>query len=234
MRWVELPGAEPAHVFVHGLGASAAPYFTPAATHPALAGRRTLMVDLLGFGVSDRPVDFDYTMEAHADALAAVLDGAGVEGAEVVAHSMGGTVAVLLAVRHPRLVSSLVLVDANLDPVQNSRSGIASYTDEEFLAEGWVRTLERVGPHWAATMRLAGREALYRTTVHLTRADVRGDLLGLTIPRTFLYPYADGEPAGADGLRAGGVRVVPVADCGHNIMLDNVAGFVEAVASAGV
>lgn len=235
MRWVELPGEEPARVFVHGLGASAAPYFTPAAVHPALAGRRTLMVDLLGFGISDRPSDFDYSLESHADALAATLEGAGVGAADVVAHSMGGAVAILLAARHPHLLANLILVDANLDPIEPApgpgSSGIATFTEEAFLSGGWARTLELAGPHWAATMRLAGREALYRTAVHLTRADVRGVLLELAIPRAFLHPAAEDPPAEAGVLTASGVKIVAVPDCGHNIMLDNVDGFARAVAA---
>ncbi|MFJ3219824.1 hypothetical protein ACIPLC_28405 [Kitasatospora sp. NPDC086801] len=59
-------------------------------------------------------------------------------------------------------------------------------------------------------------------------------LLGLDLPRTFLSPEAGGEPRGADGLRAAGVRLAAVPDCGHNIMLDNLdnldnlGGFVAA------
>ncbi|MEU9568590.1 alpha/beta hydrolase [Streptomyces massasporeus] len=117
IRWVELPGQEPPRVYVHGLGATSPAYFTGAAVHPLLAGHRSLLVDLLGHGISDRPTTFDYTLESHADALAEALAAAGVSGAAVVAHSMGGSVAIVLAARHPRLVSRLVLIDANLDPI---------------------------------------------------------------------------------------------------------------------
>ncbi|MFI9595231.1 alpha/beta fold hydrolase [Nonomuraea sp. NPDC052265] len=64
---------------------------------PELAGHRSLFVDLLGFGTSDRPTAFGYTMEEHADALATALRAADVRAAQVVAHSMGGTIAVHLA-----------------------------------------------------------------------------------------------------------------------------------------
>ena len=117
IRWVEIPGATaPARVYLHGLGASSGPYFTAAANHPALAGHRSLLIDLLGFGISDRPTDFGYTLEDHADALATALKATDVDAADVIAHSMGGSVAILLATRHPDLVGRLVLVDANLDP----------------------------------------------------------------------------------------------------------------------
>ncbi|MBP2401398.1 hypothetical protein SNS2_4609 [Streptomyces netropsis] len=55
IRWVELPGREPARVYAHGPGATSAPYFAEVAVHPALAGHRSLLIDLLGHGISDRP-----------------------------------------------------------------------------------------------------------------------------------------------------------------------------------
>ncbi|WP_329494067.1 alpha/beta hydrolase [Kitasatospora herbaricolor] len=236
LRWVELPGADPARVYIHGLGASSPAYFAAVAAHPVLSGRRSLLADLLGFGLSDRPTDFPYTMEAHADALAVALRAAGVAGAEVIGHSMGGTVAVHLAARHPDLVSALVLVDANLDPVAPSRrsgsSGIATFTEEQFLNGGRREVRESVSPFWWATMRLAGPEALHRSAVHLARGSVRELLLDLPVPRTFLHPAPDGEPAGAARLRSAGVRVTAVPDCGHNIMIDNPEGFVRAVAGS--
>ncbi|MBV6700756.1 alpha/beta fold hydrolase [Kitasatospora aureofaciens] len=240
IRWVELPGAEPARLYLHGLGASSPVYFAPAAAHPLLAGRRSLLLDLLGFGISDRPADFGYTLEDHADAVAAAVRSAGPAGVEVIGHSMGGAVAIVLAHRHPELVAKLVLVDANLDPIapvaqRPGSSGIASYTEEEFLAGGRAEVAERVGPFWWATMRLAGPEALYRSALHLARATVptmREMLLDLPQPRTFLYPEADGEPSGADRLRAAGVRVVAVPECGHNVMVDNLDGFASAAAEA--
>ncbi|MBT2404827.1 MULTISPECIES: alpha/beta fold hydrolase [unclassified Streptomyces] len=241
IRWVELPGEEPARVYLHGLGSTSPAYFAASAVHPLLTGRRSLLVDLLGHGHSDRPEQFPYTLEAHADALANALDAAGAGGgAELIAHSMGGAVAIVLAARHPRLVSRLVLVDANLDPIPRTpgtagSSGIASYTEEEFLAGGWAEVRDRVGAHWWSTMRLAGRTALHRSAVHLaagTTPTMRELLLELRIPRSYLLPEADGPLPGAEALEAAGVAVVPIPDCAHNIMLDNPDGFARATAAA--
>jgi pimeloyl-ACP methyl ester carboxylesterase len=240
IRWVELPGQEPSRVYLHGLGATSPAYFAEVAVHPLLAGRRSLLIDLLGHGLSDRPTSFDYTLESHADALAHALTSASITGAELVAHSMGGSVAIVLASRHPRLVSRLVLVDANLDPLppqpgSGGSSDIAAYSEQAFLAGGWEEIRDRVGAHWWATMRLAGREALHRSAVSLVRGTVptmRELLLDLKIPRTYLLPQADGPLPGADALAGAGVAVVAIPDCGHNIMLDNPQAFARAAAVA--
>ncbi|MFD9337163.1 alpha/beta fold hydrolase [Streptomyces sp. NPDC060028] len=242
IRWVELPGdpRRATRVYLHGLGASAAPYFAASAAHPALAGHRSLLVDLLGFGISDRPADFAYTLEDHADAVAAALEAAEVQAADVIGHSMGGAVAIVLAARHPHLVGRLVLVDATLDPVpvvhgQPGVSGIAAHTEEEFLAGGWHQLRENVGPHWWATMRLAGREALYRSATHRalgTEPAIRDMLTALPIPRTYLRPEADQPLPGTRELAEAGVEVVSIPDCEHNIMLDNPEAFAQATARA--
>src|SRR5690606_23961552 len=132
---------------------------------------------------------------AHADALAAAMEAAGVTGAELIAHSMGGSVAVVLATRHPHLVSRLVLVDANLDPLVPApgpgSAGIAAFTEKEFLAGGWQEVRDAAGAPWWSTMRLAGREALHRSAVHLVRdtdPSLRTLLTELKIPRTFVLP----------------------------------------------
>lgn len=243
LRWVEIPGARPTRVYLHGLGAASAPYFAEAIAHPALVGHHSLLIDLLGFGISDRPMDATYTLEMHADVVARALRLRAVAEVDVVAHSMGGAVAIILAARHPDLVRRLVLVDPPLDPVRHlpttkrpGSSGIGVYpTEEMFLDHGWNETLGFVGAHWAATMRQAGPHALYRSAMSLLRGTVptlRRHLETLPIPCTLLYPATDGPRSDGDRLVAAGVTVVAIPDCGHNIMLDNVDAFAKAVRAA--
>ncbi|WP_395572291.1 alpha/beta fold hydrolase [Streptomyces sp. BK79] len=211
-------------------------YHAHIAARPELAGRRSLFVDLPGHGISDRPERFGYTLDDHADALAAVLDAAGLTGAELVAHSMGGAVAVVLAHRRPELVSRLVLTEANLDaapPPTAGSSAIAAYGEDEFVDGGHARVLAAVGPRWAATMRLADPRALHRSAVGLRRGSepvMRAILEALPVERVYLQGGLSGELAGRKALEAAGVRVVTVPGAGHNVMLDRPDAFAAAVA----
>ncbi|MGW6687753.1 alpha/beta fold hydrolase [Streptomyces sp. NPDC054961] len=236
IRWTEADGAGPARVHVHGLGAASGPYTAHLSLDPALAGRRTLFVDLPGFGISDRPAGFGYSPEDHAEALAAVFAAAGVTGAEVVGHSMGGAVAIVLAYRYPALVSRLVLGEARLDPhlgLLPGGSGIVSYSEEEFVrGGGFEATLERVGWRWSATMRLADPVGLYRSAVGLdraTRPTLRAMLESLGIPRDFLIGELSPDIWDAARLADAGVRVVTVPDAAHCLMFDNPRAYAAAI-----
>jgi len=236
IRWTETPGEGPARVYVHGLGSISTVYHAHIAARPELAGRRSLFVDLPGHGVSDRPEDFGYTLEDHADALAAALDAADLTGVEIVAHSMGGSVALVLAHRRPELVSRLVLTEANLDaspPATAGSTWIDAYEEDDFVAGGHARVLEKAGPLWAATMRLADPRALHRSATGLRRGSapmMRAILEGLSIDRVYLQGELSGELEGRRTLEASGVRVMTVPRAGHNVMLDNPDAFVAAVA----
>ena len=236
IRWTEMPGEEPARVYVHGLGSMSAVYHAHIAARPELAGRRSLFVDLPGHGISDRPRHFGYTLEEHAEALAAALDAAGLTEAELVAHSMGGAVAIVLAHRRPDLVSRLVLTEANLDAAPPSTAGssdIAAHEEDAFVDGAHARVLENVGPLWAATMRLADPRALHRSAVGLRRGSepvMRSILEQLPIERVYLQGELSGELAGRQTLEAAGVRVVTVAGAGHNVMFDHPDVFAAVVA----
>ncbi len=75
----------------------------------AAAGLRVVRPDLRGHGLSTRP-DSGYLPSHHAADMAAVLDGAGVAAATVVGYSIGGAVALEMALTMPERLATLVLV----------------------------------------------------------------------------------------------------------------------------
>jgi 3-oxoadipate enol-lactonase len=70
---------------------------------------RVVTFDNRGVGETEMPEAPSYATSQMADDAAAVLDHLGVARAHVVGHSMGGTIAMELAIRHPRRVRSLAL-----------------------------------------------------------------------------------------------------------------------------
>jgi len=99
---------EPAMVFVHGWSCNRA-FFAPQLQHFSKR-QRCVGVDLRGHGESDKPAQ-DYTMEGFADDLVWIFEQLGLDRPVVVGHSMGGTVSLALAARHPEQVRAIVMVD---------------------------------------------------------------------------------------------------------------------------
>ncbi len=78
---------------------------------PELAKRhRVIRLDLLGFGGSEKPAS-GYSIEEQASVVAEALNKLGVEGAIVVGHSLGGSVATAVAAESSELVDKLVIID---------------------------------------------------------------------------------------------------------------------------
>lgn len=239
IRWTELPGRLPARVFVHGLGSNGLAIYGEVITEPAIAGHRTIVLDLPGHGASDRPADFPYTLEAHAAAVAAVCAGAGVEGIDLIGHSLGGDTSIVVAARHPGLVARLVISEANLDALPASATERASQairlqSEAEFVTSGYDRLMAE-NPEWAVTLAQCSAQAVHRSAVGLTvgiTPMTRELFTGLQMPRTFIFGD-HGEPLlGAPELRAAGVRIVEIPGAGHMVMLDNRPAYVAALAAA--
>ena len=113
VRVVEAGDASaPPVVLLHGWGCSV--FFWRHIT-PALAadGWRVVAIDLRGHGLSDRPLDpVAYARPAMAAHVRDTLDALGIVSAPIVAHSMGGAVAVALARQLPARVPALALFGA--------------------------------------------------------------------------------------------------------------------------
>lgn len=105
-------GEGPAVVFLHGSGPGASGHSNFKGNYPVLArhGMRCLVIDLVGFGYSDKPEDVNYPLEFFVECVKQTLDIAGVERCAVVGNSLGGAVAIGLALSYPELVDRLVLM----------------------------------------------------------------------------------------------------------------------------
>jgi pimeloyl-ACP methyl ester carboxylesterase len=87
---------------------------------PALERRhRVIAVDLLGHGGSEKP-DTGYTPPNQAKVIGQALRRLGVAKAEIVGHSLGGSVVVALAQQVPELVDRVVIIDTAPDHSRSS------------------------------------------------------------------------------------------------------------------
>jgi pimeloyl-ACP methyl ester carboxylesterase len=102
-------------LLLHGLGASL--NFWVAVAPRLAAQRRTVAIDLPGFGLS-RLESEDFSLDAIVSGIATFMRSLGMADLVVVGHSLGGPVALRLAARYPGIVKTVILVDGTLLSVQ--------------------------------------------------------------------------------------------------------------------
>ena len=105
---------------------------------------RVIAIDLLGHGGSEKPGS-GYSMPDQAALVAGAMERLGVRDAEIVGHSLGGTIAVALAETAPELVDRVVIVDMPATMGNGDLGFLAEITFAPVLGEA----LWRVKPDFA-------------------------------------------------------------------------------------
>ena len=102
---VEYPKNAPKIVLLHGLGGTQRYWLTGLET--LKQHYHVILVDLLGFGDSDKPW-INYTKERHLDALSKALQH--LDRFMLVGHSLGAALAIAYSAKHPHQVTGQVLI----------------------------------------------------------------------------------------------------------------------------
>jgi pimeloyl-ACP methyl ester carboxylesterase len=202
-------------VCIHGLGGTKVSFMPTVA---ALANRfRVIALDLPGSGESDKPVLAPYDAPYFARSVLALLDSLGVGRAHVIGNSMGGRVAIELALREPDRVRGVVLLSPALAWLRDRpwkgllqlplpRLGLVQ------PAPRWIteRIVRRIVPGgndgWAAAgvdeflrsyLTPRGRAAFYAAARSIYLDEPRGEqgfwtrLRGLSAPTMFVWGRRD-------------------------------------------
>jgi pimeloyl-ACP methyl ester carboxylesterase len=235
----------PGLLLIHGLGGAAANWDLLAP--PLGKTRRLVVVDLPGHGGSE-PLPAAPSLDPYADRVARVAELEGLGATDVVGHSLGGLIALRLAIRRPATVRRLVLAAA---------AGITSSTRwaERALAFlGWLQPGRRISPYWRVVARRrllrhavfghwcasdptalpdrAVAATLAHVNLHsdthsawraLTRDDPRRDLHRVHSPTLLLWGADDNQLPFADAVDyarrlRAQLRVIP--HCGHLLIVE--------------
>jgi pimeloyl-ACP methyl ester carboxylesterase len=184
---------------------------------------RVIAVDLLGHGGSEKPGG-GYTIPHQADAIAEALGRLNVEGAEIVGHSLGGSVAVDLAERHPDLASRVVIIDTSAGYHSRGSLGfIAGLAFEPVIGEA----LWRIKPDFATRK---GLEVAFAPGFDVPDEFVE-DVNRMTYTAYDESPsgsedYSDEEPLG-DRMRATGLPLMVLMGEEEQIVDDPTAALAE-------
>ena len=251
IRWSDLPGDGVPIVCLPGLSSAAVPNFLPLMTQPEIYGRRVLMIDYIGSGLSGHSETFGCSLEEHAEAVAEVLDTVGTGPVVILGHSMGGSVGIALALARPDLVGCLIVCEGNVTPGGGAGTRrIAAFDRADFVAHGYTKMAAArhasvmAGDAFANFLdgARAGADpaALHANSVALVNVADRfqDQFLSLPMERHFVYgeqtfPDTTGEVTpdtpDPDLLRAHGIGVHVVPGVGHGMMIEDVRAFAKLI-----
>ena len=254
IRYYDISGDGKTVIYLPALSFPAVANFLSVETHSKMPKSRAILVDYLGSGFSDHSENFSYSMEGHAQTIVSILDHEGVKDATIVGHSMGGTVAIMVALSRPDLVANLVVGEGNITPGGGEATrNIASYSKNEYVKKIFPRSLKQwfqaategdaKGALLTGLWSSANAGGLHGNSTALVELDssLKKRFLELSIPCTFIYgehslPANTGE-VGADApepseLEAHGIKIGVVPRAGHLQMFDNLDGYVETLTKA--
>jgi pimeloyl-ACP methyl ester carboxylesterase len=242
VRYIEVPGDDPPLLWLHGWQCSSTGELLPAAVQAPLRRRRSLLVDFLGHGYSDKPPNYGYRLEDHARTVVAVIDFLGLRECGLVGHSMGGAVGAHVATARPGIVSLLIMAEGAIDG--DGEAPFDGQSEDAFVVDGFRELLDAQAreaeaqpaglraAHLGIT-RLIDPRALYREAVSLeggTDPSVRSILAELRVPRWYLQGELSGpEPDLQRDLEALGVGWKVVPGTGHAMGLQNPAGLAQTI-----
>jgi pimeloyl-ACP methyl ester carboxylesterase len=211
---VQVIGSGPDVVLVPGLGSSPRAWTGAIAANP---GRRYHVVQLNGFaglpvgGATEGPV-----AAPAAEELARYIREAGLKKPALIGHSMGGTIGMMVAARHPEMVGRLMVVDMfpfmgamfggptatpeSVRPMADQiREGIRNSKGAERDAQlkqtiaGMVRT-EALRAEPLADSLASDPDVSARAFHELVVTDLRPELPKIAAPTTVLYVTPTGAP----------------------------------------
>ncbi len=188
------PNSEEVILFLHGLACST-DTFRNVFDENYFPDKSLLLVDLIGFGSSEKPADFSYYMEDQAVLISNLLSELPFSKIHIVVHSMGGAIALLLPDSILSRVKSFANVEGNLiseDCGLLSR-GIASGTFQEYERIHYKKHLEEFNDHNQLRFEESTPLAIFRSARSLVEWSDNGKLLEKFINLNCRKSYFYGE-----------------------------------------
>ncbi|MGZ0713172.1 alpha/beta fold hydrolase (plasmid) [Coraliomargarita sp. W4R53] len=180
------PNSSRRALLVHGLGSTGALMWRYGL---ALAddGWRADAVDLRGHGVAPRALD--YTIKAYAADLATTRPANDSPWDLVIAHSLGGSAATVVAASDPSWTNQLVLIDPAIHLLPHDREIVRNSQAQSF-ADPTQNAVRAAHPHWhpldvelkALSAQQASQWAVEQTSSQNPQWDVRDAAAQLTTP----------------------------------------------------
>ena len=73
---------------------------------------RVIAPDMIGYGLSDKPDDYDYSLDSHIDNLERLTEELKIEKTSILMHGWGATIGCSYIIRHPDKISTVIVLNS--------------------------------------------------------------------------------------------------------------------------
>ncbi|WP_146549095.1 alpha/beta fold hydrolase [Rummeliibacillus suwonensis] len=238
LRYHDFPGQEIPILFIHGLGCAGSFDYPLVAAQETLKKHRCILVDLLGSGYSDKPDDFTYTVNDHAEYLADFVTSIGLQSFVLFGHSLGGAIALSLATKCRAQIDRIILSEANLDKssMGSTSKYIADFDMQDFQENGFSKLVQESRTNgnqmWAAALSSWSPTAAYLISKSAAEGEEpswRELLYSLDCPKTFIFGENSLPDPDLQVLNAHNIHIEVVKNAGHSMAWENPQGLAWAI-----
>ncbi len=219
VRWHWLPGKGDPVVFIHGLGCASSFDYPPIVANRAFAGRQAILIDLPGYGYSERPASFSYQTGDQAQVVIELLAHLHLDAIWLYGHSMGGSIAIEVAAQIAKRVKGLAVSEPNFHPGGGEYSRIIAAQDEgDFITCGYASMLAQEKSAWAGSLQSSAPWALWRGAKSLVDG-VEPNWMTLFVslprPKTLIFGARSLPDKDAEHIQQQGISLRIIPDAGH-------------------
>lgn len=219
-------------LLIHGLGGSKEDFIS-IFEYPDLTTYNILFPDLVGHGDSSKPSNYSYSMADQANILYQLLEALCIKSnILLIAHSMGGPIAISLAELLGNRVVGMIYAEGNIDEDDCffSKTIIDSFSSEDWKDRGFNQFLLEFQNNpemtaYATNFAKAGPVTIYRSSRDLYKVSKEDTLLTrlvqLSIPILGIYGAKNKGKFSSEIklLSKYPIRFIP--DAGHDMIRDN-------------
>ncbi|ELS7770495.1 alpha/beta hydrolase [Escherichia coli] len=225
VRWHDLPGKGIPVVFIHGLGCSSSYEYPRVVADPAFGGQRAILIDLPGYGFSDKPKGFDYSISHQAKVVIEVVETLNLSQFHIYGHSMGGSIAIEVARQLHERTRKLVVSEPNFHSGGGTYSRkIIEKPEAEFISHIYNELLECETSPWKGELQNAAPWAIWRGAKSLvdgTTPSWRDIFLNLHCSRTLIFGEQSLPDNDFQQIKESGISVAIVPNAGHSMSWEN-------------
>lgn len=233
VRWLDLPGTGTPLVFVHGLGCASSYEYPRVVTDKNFAGRRAILIDLPGYGYSEKPRDFSYSIKEQAQVVAELISHLKLEKVFLYGHSMGGSISIEASQLLAKVLCGLIVSEPNFHPGGGFFSKqICRNTQAEYIAAIHPAMVAGESGPWAGSLAVAAPWAVWRAADSLiTGNDWLGIFARLTRPKALIIGQQSLPDADFTQIQAMNIMTEVLPDCGHSMSWENPSALAGALAA---